>query len=579
MQMAMHLATFLREVKGALGRLLLALATFLSILIGMLAATAPALAQDSLANLNQGWSDEEIEIYNHSSEGTNLAPLDFVLHLPDPQRPGKRFLQDLASRYGFIPGKPSSANPEGLPVGFAIDRRPEAFGDRPYLGMTCATCHTRELSHRTRTWWGATTSWRLPVHGGPSLVNLPAFTTDLYDAFLALLGDDAAMQAFASDVLNKPPTDADIVQLRQEIKDITGPVLATRKLIASLNVFTPDFGPGNLNALTQGYYNNAGLIAWLTQQGHREPGGDKPLRIGFEGTVSYPPIWFSHQDTWAQWFAEIHHPGSRNWVQSVSSSPVRPPKMVAALKDKAILASIDFDRIDRIQEAITRLRPPKWPAAVLGRLDPELVAMGAPVFSQNCASCHVPAASTPNALGHRFRERKVFAVGTDSVDYAQFARDAAVRVEGLTKLSENILKLRQAQLSKRLNDDTLVANQVNADSRGLPNRFELARDYANPDSTAAAYWAPPMQGIFASSPYLHNGSVPTLKALLTPPEQRPATFHTGSNAYDPLRVGLKDEGPFLYDTSEEGKGNQGHAYGTSLPDEQKRALLEYLKSL
>jgi mono/diheme cytochrome c family protein len=574
----MQKATFLCATRGVLGRLLLAIATCLSILIGTLSASAPAFAQDRVADLNQGWSDEEIELYNHSSEGTNLAPIDFVLHLPDPQRPGKRFLQDLPARYGFIPSQPSSANPHSLPVGFAIDRRPEAFGDRPYLGMTCATCHTRELSHRTRTWWGASTSWRLPVHGGPSLVNLPAFTTDLYDAFLALIGDDAAMQTFASDVLNKPPTDADIALLRQEIRDVTGPVLAMRKLIASLKVDTPDFGPGNLNALTQGYYNNAGLIAWLTQQGLREPSGEQPLRIGFEGTVNYPPVWFSHQDTWAQWFAEIHHPGARNWVQSVSSSPVRPPKMVAALKDKAILASIDFNRIDLIQEAIKRLRTPKWPESVLGRLDPDLVARGAPVFSQHCASCHVPGAATPNALGHRFRERKAFAVGTDPVDYAQFASDAVVRADALTRLSNNMLQLRQAQLSKRLNDDTLVANQVNADSRGLPNRFALGSDYASPGSTAAAYWAPPMQGIFASSPYLHNGSVPTLKALLTPPEQRPTTFHTGSNAYDPVRVGLTDEGPFLYDTSEEGKGNQGHAYGTSLSDEQKRALLEYLKS-
>jgi hypothetical protein len=87
------------------------------------------------------------------------------------------------------------------------------------------------------------------------------------------------------------------------------------------------------------------------------------------------------------------------------------------------------------------------------------------------------------------------------------------------------------------------------------------------------------EGVFATSPYLHNGSVRTLTDLLTPPEQRPRQFRTGSNLYNPRQLGLEDAGPFVYDTSEPGKGAQGHDYGTDLPAGQKRALLEYLKSL
>jgi hypothetical protein len=318
-----------------------------------------------------------------------------------------------------------------------------------------------------------------------------------------------------------------------------------------------------------------------------DPPTESPSPIRFEGTVNYPPVWFSHRDNWAQWFAEIHHPGPRNWVQSVSSSPVRPPKMIETLKRSAIIASVDFDGIEAIQEAITRLRTPQWPEPVLGKLDRGLMARGETVFANTCASCHGRGGNPPNALGNKFYERKAFAVGTDPVAYEQFAEFADQRVEGLTRLSEGILQARRAQLTQRLGDDTLVENYTKFDSKGLPNRFELAGTYglaatpdaeSSPQASRATYWAPPLEGIFATAPYLHNGSVPSLTDLLTEPDQRPATFRTGSNAIDPIKVGLKDDGPFVYDTSEMGKSNAGHPYGTTLPQEQKRALLEYLKS-
>ncbi|MFM1798626.1 MAG: hypothetical protein RLZZ117_904 [Cyanobacteriota bacterium] len=540
---------------------------------------APAWAGPAVIDLQQGWRPEEIDLYHHTAEGTNLAPLALALHLPDPMRPGHRFLEDLDKRYGFIPSPVSERNPHGLPVGLALDPRPERFGDRTYLGLTCATCHTRELRARTMSGpLGLPRTVRLPVHGGPGLVNLPAFDADFYGAFEALLTDEAALARYAAEVLDAPADAEAIAGVRQEILDLLGPVRATRQAITAMGVAQPDFGPGNLNALSQGNYNNVGVTAWLAQKGLLPPSGDPPLKIGFEGTVNLPPVWFSHQDDWAQWFAEIHHPGSRNWVQSVSSSPVRPPRQAAALKAGAIVGSVDFDGIDAIQEAVDRLRTPRWPASVFGSLDPRLVDQGRGLFGEHCASCHVSTRGPANGAGRRFRQRHAYAVGTDPVAVEQFAAGAERRAAGLTRLSEGILRLRHAQLLKRFNDDaTLVANTELADSKGLPNRFGLARDETG--ASGAAYWSSNLEGIFASSPYLHNGSVRTLPDLLTPPAQRPTQFRTGTNLYDPRQLGLRNEGPFLYDTRETGKSAQGHDYGTNLPREQKRALLEYLKSL
>jgi mono/diheme cytochrome c family protein len=100
------------------------------------------------------------------------------------------------------------------------------------------------------------------------------------------------------------------------------------------------------------------------------------------------------------------------------------------------------------------------------------------------------------------------------------------------------------------------------------------------------YASQPLDGIWLRGPYLHNGSVPSLRALLDPPEARPATFWRGCDIVDPVNVGFVSDPPsaacprlFLFDTARRGDGNGGHLYGTTLPESDKAALVEYLKTL
>ncbi|BFU96598.1 MAG: hypothetical protein NTNFB02_33200 [Nitrospira sp.] len=95
-----------------------------------------------------------------------------------------------------------------------------------------------------------------------------------------------------------------------------------------------------------------------------------------------------------------------------------------------------------------------------------------------------------------------------------------------------------------------------------------------------------LTGIWLRAPYLHNGSVPTLWHLLQDPSKRPVEFCRGNNLYDWDHVGFQWDpgaddcsGSFKYDTRLPGNGNGGHVYGTNLPDQDKRALMEYLKTL
>ena len=89
-------------------------------------------------------------------------------------------------------------------------------------------------------------------------------------------------------------------------------------------------------------------------------------------------------------------------------------------------------------------------------------------------------------------------------------------------------------------------------------------------------------GVWATPPYLHNGSVLTLYDLLLPAAQRPAKFFVGGRKYDPVRLGYVNEQDaqrvFVFDTTKSGNSNSGHEYGTTLSEEEKMQLLEFLKS-
>jgi mono/diheme cytochrome c family protein len=116
---------------------------------------------------------------------------------------------------------------------------------------------------------------------------------------------------------------------------------------------------------------------------------------------------------------------------------------------------------------------------------------------------------------------------------------------------------------------------------------EIGTDRERLDMTKTrGYLAGPLDGVWARGPYLHNGSVPTVRDLLNPQAQRPPTFYRGNNLIDTRNVGFistlaQEKGLqfFLYDTAQPGNSNSGHLYGISLSDPEKDALLEYLKTL
>ncbi len=108
--------------------------------------------------------------------------------------------------------------------------------------------------------------------------------------------------------------------------------------------------------------------------------------------------------------------------------------------------------------------------------------------------------------------------------------------------------------------------------------------------TIVQYKARPLDGIWATAPYLHNGSVPNLDELLQPAAKRSTSFSIGVRTFDPVRVGyLTNVAVFPKFNVKDANGNsivgntnaghEGDEYGTNLSAEERGQLIEYLKSL
>lgn len=198
------------------------------------------------------------------------------------------------------------------------------------------------------------------------------------------------------------------------------------------------------------------------------------------------------------------------------------------------------------------LRPPRYPFPV----DEALAAEGAGVFSDHCARCHGTYGA--DGLTGEYPELMVpiDEVGTDRVRW-------------------EALKASDRQLYARSWFAYFGEHQVLLEPEG--------------------YVAPPLNGLWASAPYFHNGSVPTLWHLLRP-DQRPQVWRRQGEpgrAYDQLRVGLAVEELAevpdtlqaarelreYFNTARPGKGNSGHDFPAALTEAEKTALLEYLKTL
>ncbi len=257
------------------------------------------------------------------------------------------------------------------------------------------------------------------------------------------------------------------------------------------------------------------------------------------GSSDYPAIWRQRPREGMN----LHWDGNNDSVAERNLS--------AALGAGVTPVTVDRASIARIEDWMWDLPSPPFPSAA--KIDQAKVAEGKTLFLHYCADCH----GFKDANDYSYDRRRFTRLGK-TVPLADIGTDAG----RWTSYTANF------------------AAEQNLLYAGYPwrfSRFHKTDGYANH----------PLDGIWARSPYLHNGSVPTLRDLLEPSTRRPPVWFRGSDEFDLARVGYRSDQSaggdlFRYDTTRPGNGNAGHEgyrYGTELPDAAKDALVEYMKTL
>lgn len=556
-----------------------------------------------------GLAGDDRDAWYHLSQGTEFFPLDFLLALNDADD-GEPFMKNLA-RFGFIPDGASAANPLGLPVGMtAATTRDLRFAGVVMVGINCAACHTAALEYGGRP--------VLRADGGTNMFDAERFRGSIMKSvqktvdnplelarFVSRLVRQSAHQRAKAAGANKAPlTTALLKKLGDRIETVFDAVDGVERLNAEKlqDLIRQELQQKPLD-LTQGLVTRAddpllkAAVARVATVagGKLQPDGDPlveviaSLRIlrarleamkagthavmttpGFgrvdafgsarnklfpsdpialDAPVRFPFIWtIKDRLKWFHWDGNTTSRLERNIGEAIG---------VGAVVDPTTFEStIRLDNLRRLEGLAMSLTPPTWPAE-FGAIDTAKAKAGAGHYEQHCAKCHVGAEVDGRLIvplegvktdGRRVRNvrQQVGGVGFYEAQ-SPLLKKVLVKLGG-TPDGDKILW----RPSKDLEPDLPV---------GYPNR--------------------PLVAVWASPPFLHNGSVPNLYQLLMPPEKRDKTFPLGHREYDPHHLGysLKPaRAPFLFDTRLPGNSNSGHVYGTNLTDDERWELLEYLKT-
>ena len=542
----------------------------------------PSSGSPILLDQGAGWTDATRADFYSRDQGSQIMPLAWLEALEQPS--GTPFLADSLGRYGYLA---NPANNNFLPVGFTA-AGPEGS---EIAGMTCAACHTRQIS---------VDGSEYRIDGGPAIVDFQSFLADLDTAVGAVLASDAAFQAFAQRVLGATAQPADVAALRQavELWHLRYRTLMTRALP------TEPWGPGRLDAVAMIFNRLTGLDLGKPP-GYLIPENIQPA----EAPVRYPFLWNAAVQDQTQWpgFADNGSPIlglARNLGEVYGVFATFHPR-----KDNWRILGVDyssdnsanFDGLTKLEKLVRKLGPPRWPWPV----DEAMAAAGKAIYERpatqgGCTECHGITKGAVRFPDHQTWATPVQNVGTDTREFELLGRTArSGALEGAripfvtsplkpTDTAFNILatSVLGSVIQHYLPFAATTQTSPPATFKLPPQLSDLPGAFRAPAPAVAAYEARVLEGIWAAAPYLHNGSIPTLAELLKPAAERVAAFKVGPS-YDLVNVGIATEQTSFdqvlttTDCSDLSSGNSrcGHEFGTSLPQAEKQALLEYLKTL
>src|ERR1043166_8636049 len=427
------------------------------------------------------WSRSDLEFFLHGSMSTEVVPETvlraFIATYPD------LFPRADLSHFGLIPDPVV-----GWPIGFSRKSVPQ-LGGLSSVGVNCASCHVGEITSQERSTpmrvLGMTSHFDAEAFYGALIVSTfrtadPANMKKFLAAYLAAndpTGSDQAQQRFAT------------AWKRQESAIVSAMTADAKKNIGGLRAINAKDLQLNGKVLSTGVELPATSVAMLTllhnmraalhvsdQPPDKAPPASGPGRNDAFGLLSaalfgapqpYAPVkyglvWNVEKRHWVHWDGNTQSPIGRNLLASLG--------LGAPLIEKH--GELDFALVQKQTDLSEGIHPPRYPFAI----DQATAHRGAAHFEARCASCH-------GGTGSDKRRYATKEIGTDPGRAEAFSQAQADRF----------------------------------------NRFlaELETPGYRPGNEPGIrgtqkYWAASLDGVWARSPYLHNGSVRTMRELLTP---------------------------------------------------------------
>lgn len=538
--------------------------------------SVPRGPDEPVIYLDQAWSQEDRNTFYWIPQGTSMMSYDIFLNLELAD--STEFFRSDANmeRYGLIPSPPDpKGNPDGLPIGVTKQETKEGRWKGVEAGINCAACHDSELHYRGK---------RIRIDGDVAThFDIQAFFHCADDAMQATLRDSAKFDRLAARI-GASSADAK-KELRERFENN-----AERIHYYTSRIMVPphDWGPGRMDALNLIANRKFTIAMKVPENWFPALAPAKP-----------PFLWNAPQGSWTQWSGLGSDPIVRNYGET--QGVYMPMDLTSKTPEEGLFDSnAHLLNLQKIEEMLNRLAPPKWPEELLGKIDRAKAAKGKELFAQHCAGCHNSYPYTwtePNKYGKRFIEVGIVPqsyVGTDPKQFEDF--QPYVLTAQLAPYLPEPFKGKAIVPTPVLGVTISKALLETAEKKlNLTPEQELKlhgyRELPGPHPPERSYKAAPRDGIWAEPPYLHNGSVPNLYEMLIPAKERTKKFYVGRD-FDPVKVGIDtsgNSGKFLVDTTLDGNSNAGHSFenaplgngviGPLLTDEERWELVEYLKSI
>ena len=545
-----------------------------------LIAVAAALAAGNYPPLRpeQNWIDSVRHKFWYIDQGARVMPLEWFKKLELAQSDQKFWIG--LDRYGFINDdfgipKTMKAALAGLPIGFSVNENDN------WVGITCAACHTGVIRHGEQ---------RYMIEGAPGMIWFDRFVSEMVDAMESTIKDKAKHDRFFTKEMG--------AGAEAEFASLLGRH-AMRRLI---NTPKEPAGFGRLDAF--GHIFNTLVVEHL--------GNDPSKAIKSIAPASYPVLWDIAQHDRVQWNNSAPNLGvGKKAVGSLLRNVIEVLGVFGTatiVKSKgftgetwAYKSSANIPNLQTIEGLLEDLRSPRWPFKGPNEAPNEAKARhGRDIYQVQCSHCHAvlkdpskatyPFPSMPIPIGGCSNPGKC--VGTE--------KELALISDGYrapTKILEGAkMKMHPRQPFRKFGDCALVfeigghlAISVVTPEVALSEALlGTIKAIWEGEGDMMVYKARPLNGIWASAPYLHNGSVPNLWEMLQKPEKRMPKFCVGDSQYDLKNVGFQTyanrvsqcpDHTTVVNTELKGSMKIGHDFGTDLSDSDKWDLIEFLKSL